>query len=174
MKEIFECIAAQAVAMLVVVLGLPFGLLLLAARPGWVDRAARALDQRRTAATLWGAGITLVMLLTGIALAKTPPARGAAWIVLAALVTLFTTGFSVGASVQGRALLRRDGGASCMVAGWFARAGVIALPVAGVAFGAYFVALSVGTPFVVWLARPRASAEPKSTTELSAGSTAEN
>jgi hypothetical protein len=153
-------LAAQLAAAVVVLLGLPFGLLLLASRRAWLDRAAAAVDRARTATLLAGAGTFLVAVALGVVAARFRALQFLAPVLVVALAALFATGFTVGAWAQGRALVARGGGTSCLVWGWLARAGAFAVPLLGVLLGAYLVALSLGTPLVAWLTARNATTEP--------------
>lgn len=164
MKDVLEVVFFQIVLGAIVAAGMPFGLLLLSARRPWTERAAAALETRRTSATLWGSGLTITLLAVGVQCAKRAESRWLGWVLLAVLTALFFTGFALGAWTQGRALVARPGGASSMTVGWLARAGIVAIPIFGIPLAAYFVALSVGAPAAVW------SAARKATTESSAGS----
>jgi hypothetical protein len=164
--QLMEQQVAGAVAL---ALGLPWGLLVLSAKPDWLGVAAAATATRRLACTLWGAGL-IVLTVCAVALCwNVRELRFAAVALLAAGAANLFTGFAVQSLVQGRALLRRDACASAMVWGWTARAGVVLVPIVGVIAGAYFVASAFGAPFVA-----RLSSRGNATTDPSAGSTPAN
>lgn len=164
--DLWKLLEAQCGIALLVLLGLPFGLLLLASQPRWLAAAATAVEGRRTAGALWGAGVFVAAVLALAVCTKFRPLNAGAVVVIGAAVAVFAAGFAVSAWSQGRAMLGRDGGASCMVWGWTARAGLIAVPLIGWALGAYLVALSLGTPVLALFAR-----RPNATTAPSPGST---
>lgn len=167
--QVMEQQVAVAAGLLV---GLPWGLLLLASRPAWLDRAAAATSSRRLSCALWGAGLLLAGAFAAAVCWNLRELRFAAVALLALGAANLYTGFAVQALAQGRALLRRDAGASAMLWGWLARAGVLVVPLVGVVAGAYLVASAFGAPFVAWVAW--LGSRGNSTTEPSAGSTPAN
>ena len=146
---------------------LPAALLVHSRRPAWFDRVARASDGRRTACVLAGAGFVLASALAIGVLWNANPLRGLALAVAAAALAEFLAGFAAGSWNQGRRMLRRDDGVSCLVIGWLARAGAAAVPFLWPVVVAYLVSAACGAPLVALLSRP----EGNSTTEPSAGST---
>lgn len=152
------------------VLALPAALLVHSRRPAWFDRVAGAADGRRTACLLSGAGFLLASAFVSAVLWNAKPLRLAAVVVLLSVLALLLAGFAAGAWNQGRRMLRRDDGVSCLVIGWLARAGAAAVPLLWPVVAAYLVSAACGAPLVALLSRP----EGNSTTEPSAGRTPAN
>jgi len=169
MKDGGNWLALQLVLALGLLLGMPLGLLLRAAQPQWLDRAASLASSRRTACLLAGAAAFLLALAVVAVANSHRPFQVVAVLAMAGSSALLASGFAAGAWAQGRSLLGRDGGAAPLVCGWLARAGLVAVPLVGYVFAAYLVALSLGTPVVAWLSR-----SGKATTEPSSGSTPES
>lgn len=143
-----------------VAVGLPIALLILAWRPAWLDASARAVDEARTKTVLWGAALVLLGWMAAWFALSARPLHPLAWCIAGAMLANAYAGFAAGAWAQGRAMLRREAGASPLVWGWLARAGACAVPIVGVVLGAYFVALASGTPFVAWLASRKSTVAP--------------
>jgi hypothetical protein len=147
-------------------LALPAALLVHSRRGAWLDRIERAAETRRTACVLAGAGVVLAEVLVWAVLSNVRPLRWAAVAWAAAALAAFVVGFAAGARNQGRRMLGREDGVSCLVLGWLARAGATAVPFLWPAVAAYLVCVSCGAPIVALLAGDGG----KRTTEPSPGS----
>lgn len=140
-----------AIVAVLVVLGLPFGLLLHSVRRDWIDREARALERRATACALLGAGVVIAWILV-LALLQRAPAIGLG--ATACAVAWFFAGFAGCARAHGERLVRSVGeGRSALVLGWLARAGLFAVPVLWPLLGAYVVVTAFGAPLAALFAR---------------------
>jgi hypothetical protein len=136
-----------------VVLAMPTALLLHAWRPEWIARAGRAVEQRKTACVLIGAGLFVVALAVVTAVAK----RNAALGVILAIPALawFVAGFAGCARRQGERLTGMTGAPAAsvrpLVLGWLARAGAFAVPVLWPVVGIWLVVTAFGAPAVAML-----------------------
>jgi len=159
----FVLVAGGVFFALLVVLGMPLGLLLHASRRDWVAAQARALEHRATACVLIGAAVVVAVVIAFAALAK--PAPGLAVLVLAGATAWFLVGFAGCARLHGERMLgasRDDAGPRPLVLGWLARAGLFAVPVVWPFVGTYAVVAAFGAPLAALLARP---APPRSPSE---------
>ena len=150
-------VGAGVFVALLVVLGMPLGLLVHAWRRDWVAAQARALERRATACVLIGAGALVAAVVLFAALAHRAPA--VAVLVVAAAVAWFLVGFSGCARLHGERMLgasRDDAGPRPLVLGWLARAGLFAVPVAWPFLGTYVVVAAFGAPLAALLDRPAA------------------
>lgn len=147
-------------------LAMPAALLVHSRRRPWFDRVARAADARRTACVVAGAGVVLAAVVVFAVLWNARPLRAFALAWGAAAIAVFLVGFSAGAWNQGRRMLRREDGVSCLVLGWLARAGAAAVPLLWPAVAAYLVSAGCGAPVVALFSRDAEN----STTEPSPGS----
>lgn len=142
---------------LLVVLGLPLGLLVHAYRRDWVAAQARALERRATACVLIGAGAVVATVVAVAALG--PRAPGLAVVVAACATAWFLVGFAGCARLHGERLIgapRDHAGPRPLVLGWLARAGLLAVPVVWPFVGTYVVVAAFGAPLAALLERPAA------------------
>jgi hypothetical protein len=147
--------AFGAILALLVVLGMPLGLLVHSCRRDWVAAQARALEQRATACVLFGAAVVVAVVVAAGALAK--PAPALALLVAAGAAAWFLVGFAGCARLHGERMLgasRDDVGPRALVLGWLARAGLIAVPVVWPFIGTYVVVAAFGAPLAALLSRP--------------------
>jgi hypothetical protein len=141
-------------AALLVLLGLPVGLLLHSVRREFLVAESRALERRGTACVLVGAG--LVFATAFVAAVLSPNAGPLAALVFVAAVVLFLVGFAGCAAKQGERMLSRASGDPSprpLVLGWLARAGLFAVPVVWPFVGTYLVVVAFGVPVVAAFGR---------------------
>lgn len=140
-----------AIIALLAVLCLPAALLLHTFRPGWIAAEARALERRKTACVLVGAGLAVATFVVVAAVASRNAGAG---IVLAApAFAWLVVGFAGCARRQGERLTGAADGVRPLVVGWLARAGAFAVPVLWPLLATYLVVTAFGAPFVAMFDR---------------------
>ncbi len=142
-------LAAGVVVALLVLLGLPLGLLVHCCRRDWIAAEARAVERRATACVVVGAGL---VILAAVVLLVASRANGLVWAaLLAAASAWFLVGFAGCARRHGERMLGvppQFEGIRPLVLGWLARAGLFAAPVVWPFLGTYLVVVAFGAPLV--------------------------
>lgn len=131
---------------LALVVSLPAVLLVHAFRPDWIAAEARAIERRKTACVLIGAGLFVTAVgVIGAVWARNP---GAAVLLLLPVLAWFLVGFAGCSLRQGERLTGAIAGTRPLVLGWLARAGAFAVPLLWPVAGVYLVVVALGTPLV--------------------------
>lgn len=143
-------VLGAAIALLVV-LGLPAALLLHTFRPAWIAAEVRALDRRKTACVLVGAGLAVGSFVVIAAVASRNPAAGV--LLTAPALAWLVVGFAGCARRQGERLTGTSDGVKPLVIGWLARAGAFAVPVLWPVLATYLVVTAFGAPVVAMFDR---------------------
>jgi hypothetical protein len=134
-----------------VVLGLPAALLLHTFRPAWIEAEARALDRRKTACVLVGAGLAVAAFV--VIAAVWSKNAGAGILLTAPALAWLVVGFAGCARRQGERLTGSTVGVRPLVLGWLARAGAFAVPVLWPVLATYLVVTAFGAPVVAMFVR---------------------
>ncbi len=140
-----------AVLALLVALGLPAALLLHTFRPAWIAAEARALDRRKTACVLVGAGLAVAAFVVIAAVGSR--SAGAGLVLTAPVLAWLVVGFAGCARRQGERLTGSTEGVRPLVLGWLARAGAFAVPVLWPVIATYLVVTAFGAPVVAMFDR---------------------
>jgi hypothetical protein len=147
----FVLLVLGAVIAFFVVLGLPAAILVHTFRPGWIAAEARALDRRKTACVLVGAGLAVAAFVVIAAVSAKRPAAGI--FLTAPALAWLVVGFAGCARRQGERLTGTTDGVRPLVIGWLARAGVFAVPVLWPVLATYLVVTAFGAPVVAMFDR---------------------